>query len=155
MKQLLKISFVLIVILASSSCKTVDITDKNFSFDSDAKMIEEVMRLQEKAWSDGDLDEFMKGYWNSDKLSFGGSRGFTFGYDKVLANYKRGYPTKEIMGLLTFEIIDIVPVAVNAAYVLGKYNLEVKDDANPSGYFTLVFRKINGEWKIVTDHTSG
>jgi hypothetical protein len=24
----------------------------------------------------------------------------------------------------------------------------------PCGYFTLWFRKINGEWKIVCDHTS-
>ena len=143
------------LLFSVSSCKTVDISDKDFSFDKDAAMIEEVMRKQEKAWSDGDIEEFMNGYWNSDKLSFGGKRGFTFGYDKVQANYKKGYPTKEIMGILTFTIIDIVPVAEKAAYVLGKYHLEVKDDANPSGYFTLVFRKINGEWKIVTDHTSG
>lgn len=143
------------ILCTVSSCKSVDIMDKDFSFDKDAQLIEEVMRKQEKAWSEGDLDEFMKGYWNSEKLSFGGKRGFTYSYDQVLANYKKGYPTKEIMGILTFDIIDIVPVATTAAYVLGQYSLEVKDDANPTGFFTLVFRKINGEWKIVTDHTSG
>lgn len=143
------------ILLSISACKTIDITDKNFSFDADARMIEEVMKKQEKAWSEGDIEEFMKGYWNSEKLSFGGKRGFTYGYDQVMANYKKGYPTKEIMGILTFDIIDIVPVAETAAYVLGQYRLEVKDDANPTGFFTLVFRKINGEWKIVTDHTSG
>ena len=155
MKLLSPSFFSLVFLCLLSSCKTVDITDKDFSFDEDARMIEEVMRKQEKAWSEGNIEEFMKGYWNSDKLSFGGRRGFTYGYDQVMRNYKKGYPTKEIMGILTFDIIDIVPVAEKAAYVLGQYSLEVKDDANPTGFFTLVFRKINGEWKIVTDHTSG
>lgn len=154
MKYLSLAIFSLAILCSISSCKTVDITDKAFSFDKDAMMIEAVMRKQEKAWSEGNIEEFMKGYWNSEKLSFGGKRGFTYGYDQVMSNYKKGYPTKEIMGILTFDIIDIVPVAVNAAYVLGQYSLEVKD-GNPTGFFTLVFRKINGEWKIVTDHTSG
>lgn len=154
MKYLSFTIFCFVILCSVSSCKTMDITDKNFSFEQEAKMIEQVMKKQEKAWSEGNIEEFMKGYWNSEKLSFGGNRGFTFGYDQVMENYKKGYPTKEIMGILTFDIIDIVPVAETAAYVLGKYSLEVKD-TNPSGYFTLVFRKINGEWKIVTDHTSG
>ena len=143
------------VTLMFGACKVQDVNSKNFSFDAEAAAIEEVMRQQEAAWSAGDLDAFMKGYWNSEKLSFGGARGFTYGYDNVLSNYKKGYPTKEIMGLLTFDILDIIPLSSEAAYVLGRYSLEVKDDANPTGYFTLVFKKINGDWKIVTDHTSG
>ena len=150
--------FVLLLVLATlilGACKVQDITSPNFNFDQEAAAIEEVMRKQEAAWSQGDLETFMEGYWKSEKLSFGGKRGFTYGYDNVLNNYKKGYPTKEIMGKLTFDIIDIMPITSEAAYVLGRYSLEVLDDANPSGYFTLVFRKINGDWKIVTDHTSG
>jgi len=155
---MLKHFSIIIIILISlliGACKVQDVTSPNFSFDKQAAAIEEVMRKQEAAWSEGDLEAFMKGYWNSEKLSFGGRKGFTYGYDNVLNNYKKGYPTKEIMGKLTFDIIDIMPISSEAAYVLGKYNLEVLDDANPSGYFTLVFRKIKGDWKIVTDHTSG
>jgi len=145
----------LLISLLLGACKVQDINSPDFTFDAEATAIEEVMRKQEVAWSEGDIETFMEGYWNSEKLSFGGRKGFTYGYDNVLNNYKRGYPTKEIMGKLTFDIIDIMPISKEAAYVLGKYNLEVKDDANPSGFFTLVFRKINGQWKIVTDHTSG
>lgn len=148
-------SILVLTTLLFSACKVQDVNSPNFIFDKEAAAIEEVMRKQEVAWSQGDIETFMLGYWNSEKLSFGGARGFTYGYDNVLRNYKKGYPTKEIMGKLTFDIIDIMPISSDAAYVLGKYNLEVLDDSNPSGYFTLVFRKINGDWKIVTDHTSG
>ncbi len=154
MKQLI-ISILVLSVMLLSACKVQDINSPNFTFDTEAAAIEEVMRKQEVAWSQGDIETFMQGYWNSEKLSFGGARGFTYGYDNVLGNYKKGYPTKEIMGKLTFDIIDIMPVSSDAAYVLGRYSLEVLDDSNPTGYFTLVFRKINGDWKIVTDHTSG
>ncbi len=155
MKKVLLIIVTICLLFLFNACKTISIDSPNFNFEKEAEAIEEVMRKQEFAWSQGNIEEFMKGYWNSEKLSFGGSRGFTFGYDKVQSNYKKGYPTKEIMGKLSFKIIDIVPVSNDAAYVLGQYHLEVKDDSNPSGYFTLVFRKIDGAWKIVTDHTSG
>jgi len=151
----ISIIFLVLTTMLLGACKVQDINSPSFTFDEEAAAIEEVMRKQEVAWSEGDLETFMEGYWNSEKLSFGGKKGFTYGYDNVLRNYKRGYPTKEIMGKLTFEIIDIMPISLDAAYVLGKYHLEVLDDANPSGFFTLVFRKINGDWKIVTDHTSG
>jgi len=123
-------------------------------FTADAQAIEKIMRAQELAWSQGDVDEFMKGYWESEKLSFGGKKGFTYGFENVKNNYKRAYPNAEIMGKLTFDIIDLVPLNANAAYVLGKYNLVAKDGP-ASGYFTLVWKKIDGAWKIVSDHTSG
>ncbi len=144
----------LFLLLVISACSTTKKLDANFDFTADALEIEAIMRAQEKAWSEGDVDKFMKGYWVSDKLSFGGKKGFTYGFDNVKNNYKRAYPNAEIMGQLTFDIIDLVPLNTNAAYVLGKYNLVAKDGP-ASGYFTLVWKKINGEWKIVSDHTSG
>ncbi len=139
-------------LISITACKTKQQIVGDFS--KEAQAIEAVMKMQEIAWSEGDIEKFMTGYWKSEKLSFGGKRGFTYGYDNVLYNYKRGYPTKEVMGSLTFEIIDIFPINDSAAYLLGKYMLEAKD-SDSSGYFTLVWRKIDGEWKIVSDHTSG
>ncbi|WP_461451231.1 hypothetical protein [Mucilaginibacter sp.] len=41
----------------------------------------------------------------------------------------------------------------NNAFVLGGWHLT--RTAGPlGGYFTLWFKKLNGEWKIVCDHTS-
>jgi ketosteroid isomerase-like protein len=37
--------------------------------------------------------------------------------------------------------------------VIGSWNL-TRDKGNVGGYFSLLWRKINGKWKIVIDHTS-
>jgi len=146
--------FLIGLCILSMQCKT---TKKNLipaDFSIEAQAIEKVMADQEKAWNAGDIDTFMEGYWKSEKMTFAGKRGITYGWEKTLYNYKKGYPTKEIMGKLTFEIHNIFPLSQDAAYLLGKFNLEAKD-GDSSGYFTLVWRKIDGEWKIVSDHTSG
>jgi len=84
--------------------------------------IREVMHQQELAWNAGDIDAFMQGYWNSDSLRFISSRGTTYGWQKTLENYKRSYPDKETMGILTFEIIDIDVLSQTSAFVLGKWH---------------------------------
>ena len=57
------------------------------------------------------------------------------------------------MGQLTFDILQVKVLDNSNAFVLGGWYLQRDKDA-PGGYFTLWFRKINGEWKIVCDHTS-
>ena len=39
-----------------------------------------VMKLQEKAWSENDLEGFMQGYWKNDSLKFYGRNGLTKGW---------------------------------------------------------------------------
>ena len=46
--------------------------------EDDKKAILAVMKAQEKAWSQHDLEGFMKGYWKNDSLKFFGSRGGTY-----------------------------------------------------------------------------
>jgi len=120
----------------------------------DKTSIKSVMKLQEKAWSQNDLEGFMKGYWKSDSLKFYGSNGLTQGWEQTLANYKKGYPTKDHSGTLTFKINDISKIEANSYWVMGEYYLSRKlGDAN--GIFLIIFRKINGEWKIVADMSCG
>lgn len=116
----------------------------------DKEAIIAVMKLQEKAWSDNDLEGFMKGYWKNDSLKFYGSRGLTLGWQQTLDNYKKGYPTKDHSGTLKFKINDISKIENNSYWVMGEYHLTRKvGDAN--GIFMIIFKKINGEWKIVAD----
>ena len=110
------------------------------------------MRAQEKFWNDGDIKGFMSYYWNSDSLKFIGSKGITYGWQKTLDNYIKGYPTKEAMGTLTFKIIECQALSETSAYVIGKWDLQKEKAAG--GYFTLLWKKINGRWVIVADHTS-
>jgi len=119
---------------------------------SDDLAITTVLNNQVTAWNKADIDEFMKGYWKSDSILFIGSK-ITSGWDSTLVRYKKSYPDSNAMGKLRFEIIRIDRVAPDCYLVTGKYFLTRKND-NPSGIFTLLFRKKNDQWVIVYDHTS-
>ena len=110
------------------------------------------MKMQEKAWSNGDIDSFMKGYWNSDSLMFVGKNGIKYGWNTTRNNYKKAYPDKRTMGKLEFNIIKL-EVNGNSAFMLGKWSL-VRENDNPNGHFALYWKKINGKWLITIDHTS-
>lgn len=117
---------------------------------NDKQKILTVMKQQEAAWSKHDLEGFMQGYWKSDSLKFYGSNGITYGWKKTLDNYKKGYPTKGHSGTLNFKINSITQIENNSYYVMGEYYLTRKiGDAN--GVFMIIFKKINGEWKIIAD----
>ncbi|AOR29660.1 L-asparaginase [Formosa sp. Hel1_33_131] len=131
---------------------TLEIKTPNLEDDKTA--ILKVMKDQEIAWSQNDLEGFMKGYIKSDSLKFFGNSGLTKGWQQTLDNYKKGYPTKDHSGTLNFEIIDISPIENQSYWVMGKYFLSRKvGDAN--GVFLIVFKKINNEWKIVADMSCG
>lgn len=120
--------------------------------DIERSKIMEVMKMQEIAWNNGDVEQFMEGYWNNDSLMFIGKNGIKYGWDNTLENYKKSYPNKELMGMLIFEVVKL-EVNNETAYMLGKWNLKRKED-NPNGFFTLYWKKINNNWVIVIDHTS-
>ena len=48
---------------------------------------------------------FMQPYWKSDSLMFMGKNGVVWGWQPTLDNYKKGYPNKDAMGQLSFDII--------------------------------------------------
>ena len=119
----------------------------------DSLQILDVLETQRIAWNNNDINEFMQGYLKSDKLVFSGSNGPIYGWNYVKDRYLKTYSSKELMGYLDFEINDIFLISKRIALLLGKFNIE-RDDKNISGYFTLVFKKIKGNWYIVSDHTS-
>jgi ketosteroid isomerase-like protein len=118
----------------------------------DDRRVRAAMAEQELSWNRGDIKGFMDYYWKSDSLKFIGSKGITYGWQKTLDNYLKGYPDKAAMGILTFEILECTQLSPTAIYVIGKWNL--KKEKPSGGHFTLLWKKINGKWVIVADHTS-
>lgn len=109
-----------------------------------------IMKAQEKAWSNNDIEEFMQGYWRNDSLKFYGGNGLTKGWEQTFENYLKRYPTKAHSGTLTFKIHDISKINNVSYWVMGEYHLKrTMGDAN--GIFMIIFKKINGEWKIIAD----
>lgn len=117
------------------------------------KAFSEIMKAQEFYWNKGDIERFMEGYWNNTELVFVGKSGPTYGYQNTLENYKKGYPNKDSMGQLHFDILHTQQWDENTIQLIGKFTLTRKND-QPTGFFTLLFRKINDTWKIVSDHSS-
>lgn len=125
----------------------------NFFAQSKAsKEIVDLMKKQELAWNAGDVEGFMKYYWKDDSLKFIGKSGITYGWQKTFDNYKKNYPDKTAMGKLTFVIKNNEQLSNTSVYIIGSWHLE-KEKA-VGGYFTLLWKKIKGEWVIVVDHTS-
>lgn len=108
------------------------------------------MAIQQEAWNKHDLEGFMEGYWKNDSLKFYGSRGITYGWQNTLDNYKKGYPTKAESGTLKFVINDVSKIETESYWVMGEYHL-TRPVGNANGTFIIIFKKINGEWKIVAD----
>jgi ketosteroid isomerase-like protein len=120
---------------------------------SDESKIRAILQQQTEAWNAGNLELFMQGYWKSDSLLFIGSSGVTYGWQKTLDNYKRGYPNRQAMGILKFEILKVQRLSADHFFVVGKWMLQ-REVGNLSGHYTLIWRLIEGEWKIVSDHSS-
>jgi ketosteroid isomerase-like protein len=119
----------------------------------DRQAILTVMSKQQTAWNTGDINGFMQGYWKSDSLVFVGKSAPLYGWQNTINRYKKAYPDKAAMGQLGFTIVKLELLGNNNAFMLGGWHLK-RSAGNIGGYFTLWFRKIDGQWKIVCDHTS-
>ena len=136
---------------------TVLLCQKAFSQNniSEKLAITQVLYKQQLAWNNANIDEFMSYYWENDSLQFIGKKGITYGWKNTLDNYKKSYPDAASMGKLNFEILQLIFFNKKQAYVLGKwYLIRIADKGNIGGHFTLLLKKINNKWLIISDHTS-
>ena len=120
---------------------------------SDSLKIINVLETQKIAWNNNDIDEFMNGYLNSEKLVFSGKSGPVYGWKSTKERYLAKYDSKELMGNLKFDVDNIFLVKRGVAILLGKFYLK-REIGDASGFFTLVFKKVKGKWYIISDHTS-
>ncbi|HPH33460.1 MAG TPA: DUF4440 domain-containing protein [Chitinophagaceae bacterium] len=120
---------------------------------NDETSIRQLLDQQTAAWNRGDIDRFMDGYWENDSLMFIGKSGVTYGWTNTLNNYKRGYPDTAAMGKLRFELLTVKRLSDEYYFVVGKWFLQ-RSIGNIGGHYNLLFRKINGKWAIIADHSS-
>ena len=122
---------------------------------ADEKPIRQVLEDQVTAWNKGDLDGFMKGYWNSEKLTFYSGKDKRQGWKETLERYQKRYQGdgKE-MGKLKFSGLEITKLGDGCVLVKGEWELTTtKETIN--GLFTLIMKETKEGWRIIHDHTSG
>lgn len=115
--------------------------------------IEAVLRDQVTAWNNGDIEGYMKGYWKSDQTMFVSGGNVLKGYESVQTRYRKSYDSKEKMGLLTFDDLNVRILSPTTAVATGRWSLKRVSD-NPWGRFTLILEAKPEGWRIVYDHTS-
>jgi ketosteroid isomerase-like protein len=122
---------------------------------AEANAIRTVLEKQVADWNRGDIESFATGYKNSPDILFMGSK-ISRGYDQMLNTYRKGYGTKEKMGILSFANLEVQPLDPQFATVTGNYHLERTEagGGNVDGYFLLVVEKTPAGWKIVRDSTT-
>jgi hypothetical protein len=138
---------ILVVFLFLTSVSEIKISDK------ERGEIEVLLKKQIEAWNEGNLEKFMMTYWKSEKLSYVGSRGPTYGWQTTLDSYKKGYPDKAAMGTLEFTILNVSKIDKKTVLVIGKFKL-TREIGDLSGHYTLVIQKFKKDWLIVSDHSS-
>lgn len=98
------------------------------------------------------MEGYMAPYWQSPELTFTAGGKVTRGFAETRERFRKAYPDRAAMGRLTFSDLEIHPLGRNAAWAMGRWRLDAS--TNKSGVFTLVLRRIDGQWVIVHDHTS-
>jgi len=122
-------------------------------YETSKKEITTMMLQQAQDWNNGDLEAFMQGYIKSDNLKFVGHNGITYGWKATLENYKKNYPDKEYTGVLSFKLLEFDALAKNVFLVIGEFHLK-RTVGDADGMFSIILKKIKGEWKIIADHSS-
>jgi len=119
----------------------------------DEARIRNLLDAQAAAWNRGDIDAFMAGYWNDERLRFASGDSVTYGWAAANRRYHEHYPDRSAMGHLEFADVEVEPVGPDAALVFGRWALQREND-RPHGLFSLLLRRTADGWKITRDHTS-
>jgi len=127
--------------------------EEKSNYETSKKEITDMMLQQATDWSNGDIEAFMEGYIKSDSLKFVGSKGLTYGWKNTLENYKKGYPTKDHTGTLTFKLLEFDQLTDAVFLVIGEFHLK-RTVGDASGMFSIILKRIDGKWKIIADHSS-
>ncbi|MEX0645376.1 MAG: nuclear transport factor 2 family protein [Parvularculaceae bacterium] len=117
-------------------------------------VIRNVLTAQAAAWNEGDLDAFMRGYWNNPDLRFVSGTSVSKGWNQTLKRYRERYGDGAALGRLSFDGLDVQMVTDDVAVVVGRFAL-ARSEAVETGAFTLVMRRFDGLWRIVHDHSVG
>lgn len=122
--------------------------------ESTKQTITQLLTLQTEAWNAGNIEKFMETYWKSEKLTFSSGGNTTRGWQATLDRYKKSYSTREKMGVLHFDELEVTIIESQTALVLGNWHLRFADGTKADGNFSLVVTKIDNAWKIIHDHSS-
>ena len=150
MKQLSTLSLLILLSCNMNNNNSVDVLEQDLN---EINTIKKILSSQQECWNNGDIDGFMQGYWNSEKLVFTSlNHKPAYGWKNTLERYKNSYPTKSSMGELRFEILNLKLISKTTATLKGKWEL-IRQKDHPNGLFWLDIEKFDNNCLITKDST--
>lgn len=117
-----------------------------------------VLARSATSWNRGDLDAFVEDYAPGSETTYIGSRGILRGPAAIRAAYAPRFAPGGRRDSLSFELVDVDPLAPDVLNVIATYVLARRADGRDSvvarGPTSLVMRRVDGRWRIVHDHSS-
>ena len=142
-----------IVILSSCNMTNTSNIETIKQDPNEIDAIKEMLTTQQECWNNGNIDGFMEGYWNSEKLIFTSATHVpAYGWENTLERYKNSYPTKESKGEFRLEILDVSLTSTTTSNLFGKWEL-IREKDHPNGLFYLDLEKFDENWLITKDST--
>ena len=124
---------------------------------SRADLTAEVKTMFERsasAWNRGDLDTFMTDYLAGDRTTYVTSKGVIHGPAAIRERYAPRFAPGGMHDSLSFEGIEVDPLAPDVINVIAYYVLMRGDSLVARGPTSLVMVRDNGRLRIVHDHSS-
>ena len=106
------------------------------------------------AWNRGDLDTFMTDYLPGDRTTYVTSKGVIHGPAAISERYAPRFAPGGMHDSLSFEGIEVDPLAPDVINVIAYYVLMRGDSLVARGPTSLVMVREDGRLRIVHDHSS-
>lgn len=108
-----------------------------------------------KCYNDGNLDGYLEAYADSEKTRYVSGSDIIIGKEKI----KELVHSRGVKGMLSLDTLQIDFISEQNAICFGQYMLQLskvqdKDMEYRKGCFTVHLKKIEDQWKIVSDHSS-
>lgn len=146
-----------VALLGAQACR-IEHTDEPTGREvSDTGLNREVNRAlaaSAAGWNRGDLGTFMAVYFDSPTTTYWGSRGLLHGYAAIREHYAPRFTSGAPTDSLRFENVRARRLGTDYALATARWVLFRDDSVTSAGPFTLVLRRVEGEWKIIHDHSS-
>ncbi len=116
--------------------------------------VQQLLESSADAWNRGDLEGFVGDYARDSGTTFMAGGTVQYGFDWIYGNYSGWWDLGDERDSLRFESVAARALGSDHILATARFVLFRGDSVTASGPFTLVWRRIEGEWKIIHDHTS-
>ena len=106
-----------------------------------------------EAWNRADLEAFVDDYARDSTTTFVTGGRVQYGWDWIHDNYTRWWDLGSERDSLRFEDVAARSLGSDHLLTTARFVLFRGDSVTASGPFTLVMKRIEGEWKIIHDQT--